>query len=414
MANKKSKKGKKNWRKNTDVKDAVESFNKEKHLKTLEREVETAPMESLFTIDVTGNAKKRAPLDPERFKQKKNHFLSKHQQKLVKKIEKARKEAKPAVPKKTKEDIFDAWEDEEANKPKTHRQIKLNRVRHQRESAAPAVTVPLPGQSYNPSNDDHEDLMQLAACEEVKREQERLRVLQDLQPRKFKAHDQVEGDESEGYSEDSSDEEAEENEGNDNEEEADVIPKGVDADLQRLTKDQLRKKQSKNIRDKLEKQVNQEKTLSKQIGQVGSILKDMKKDERDRKTKKDEINRIKDLELEKEKMGYLSKPKKMGKYAYNPKPVDLQLGDDLSSSLRGVKRVGDVVTDHFDGLYKRGLLEQKNANKKKKKDFKNNKKFKFHQKWGSKATEMHEERKKRKVEEAKQKDTEMIAIEGEL
>ena len=150
---KKSKHGKKNWRKNIDISEIEKKDVEKNQEKLLEKKVSNLKDEDIFMID-------SAPINKYQNKflnrktqksEKKPKKLSLVEQRLIKRKQKILSEIKPAV-KEEKPQLKNLWEDDLNTTDKiiypTSKNIKF-----------PSVPLPHPGQSYNPSREDLSNLL---------------------------------------------------------------------------------------------------------------------------------------------------------------------------------------------------------------------------------------------------------------
>ena len=159
--NLRARKGKQNWRRNIDTTE-LENQIFEKSTSELHRQNALKKMAKTigFRIDSAPTQKVQAILPPDRFKKKKNDFVSKVDSKRIKKINKANLTKTKKVETNGEVEIYDAWEGEE-NAIKKNDFFK-NEV---------GVALPHPGQSYNPSFKDHQKLLEEIVESEKKKDE---------------------------------------------------------------------------------------------------------------------------------------------------------------------------------------------------------------------------------------------------
>ena len=142
---KKSKHGKKNWRKNIDVTDIEKIENLRNQDKLDKNKIHQMKDEELFEIDINKKEFIGKKIKKKEEKDKKKKKLSKMEQRKIKRIIENEKE-KILLKKnenEKKEEIYDMWGNEENNK---------NNILNKNISY-PVVPLPHPGQSYNPLQD---------------------------------------------------------------------------------------------------------------------------------------------------------------------------------------------------------------------------------------------------------------------
>ncbi|ORX60770.1 P60-like protein, partial [Piromyces finnis] len=363
-------KGKKDWKKNidiTDVENDLEEIRKEEI--AFGGKIEDQANEELFTIDVEGDSevkrknKSKKLLTIEEIlkpqskvkafgsshnKDSKNvsrFNLSKYTKEQVEKINKrkAEEKIKKANKKKKTSSIItkDLWEEadnteqQEYNffnqpKPKAPSTLKYNKIAEKVE----AVQVGHPGTSYNPTFDDHQDALRIANDIEQKKEDEKAKIEKELsyppELDEMSDHEVIDDDDDE-------------------EEEEDTVE---DQKAIKITerKTRAQRNKEKKLKEKEEKRLEKlrEKEMGKQIEEIENIQKII--DEKEKNT------------IEK-----MNKPKKekmprLGKVRYQAKSMDIQLTEELSESLRGLKPEGNLFTDRFKSLQERAIIEPRVRN----------------------------------------------------
>lgn len=93
-----------------------------------------------------------------------------------------------------------------------------------------------------------------------------------------------------------------------------------------------------------------------------------------------------------EKIGIVSKPKKIGRWKYKQRKHDYQLEDELSGNLRQMKPIGNdmLLQDRFDSIFRRGLVEPDAPTQGEKKR-QRKVQWKQHNRLGTKAEELRDE-----------------------
>ena len=149
---KKSKHGKKNWRKNIDISEIEKKDVEKNQEKLLEKNVSNLKDQDIFVVDSTPiNKYQNKFLNRKTQKsEKKPKKLSLVEQRLIKRKQKILLENKPEA-KEEKPQLNNLWEDELNT---TH---KINYP--SRNFKFPSVPLPHPGQSYNPSREDLSNLL---------------------------------------------------------------------------------------------------------------------------------------------------------------------------------------------------------------------------------------------------------------
>lgn len=222
-------------------------------------------------------------------------------------------------------------------------------------SVLPAVEVAHPGQSYNPSVDDHKDLIQIAGAVEVRKEKERMklkRALDDAFPSAEDAPTQASyiAEMSAGIFVEPGEEE---------EEEDDVI---TNPPVRRENKktERQRKKEAARKQKEVDRLKAKDDKLSKQDF---FRIKSMKKEIRAKKAKIAEKVALRAEQAEADK----SKTKRLSKYKYEDPSIPVKLSHELEQSLRLLKPEGHLVEDRFKSLQKRNIIETRQRQKMKRK-----------------------------------------------
>lgn len=147
---KKSKHGKKNWRKNIDISDIEISQRKLNQQKTQSQYIKNLKNEDLFEIDEPTSSKK--PITFLNKKTKRPRPSSKIEQRKIKHIIETSKtksfQNNTINQKKTSNEIFDLWGDSENKTSSKNKNFSY-----------PKVPLPHPGQSYNPNKKDLSKLL---------------------------------------------------------------------------------------------------------------------------------------------------------------------------------------------------------------------------------------------------------------
>ncbi|KAI8971793.1 ribosome biogenesis protein Nop53/GLTSCR2 [Mycotypha africana] len=357
-----SRKGKKAWRKNIDITDVEEG---QEELRAVERviggDAEALKDDELFTIDTEGDNKvkrqlaKEKPLRVDEILQqrsavpavqtKKNPFkkpemsdkiASKHEYNTLKrKLEsnasitnkKKKNEKKNASTNKS----YDLWGDdsmEEDSQPANDftpapKKPKAPKTFSEKPTALhhiPAVDTPAGGQSYNPTMEDHQQLIIKASEVEqrkvdlLKQLQEQLSYREELKQLKdeLAVKDSLEDDEDL----------------EDKPEDDEQIKKQKAA--KRKTRQERQKSHRLATAELEKKQKKQEKLIRQQIDQLRAIEKELveRMEELDKLAEERGIKRE-----EEDKKG----KKRLGKYFVPELPVDVQLTDELCETLRQLK-----------------------------------------------------------------------------
>lgn len=212
-----------------------------------------------------------------------------------------------------------------------------------------AVQPPHPGMSYNPTFDDHQELIeQVVAKEEIiiKRQERMERVVTKKfgkmtrdQVEKMKQKELIQGLPIDRSKENMQDEEPSDDE-----------YKTVNAPVRNKKKDRQARRKQKEARERelLEKQKKRELKKIKDINNVPELAKDIKAQEKivEKKGK----NRAELEKLKKTQAGRIAKVK------YREPEIDINQLEDIAGSLRNLKPEGNLLLDRFKSLQKRNIL----------------------------------------------------------
>ncbi|KAL0137846.1 ribosome biogenesis protein Nop53/GLTSCR2 [Mucor lusitanicus] len=374
-----SRKGKKAWRKNVDITDVEEA---QEELRSVERVIGNADDlkdEDLFTIDVAGDTgvkRKLAKDKPLRVdeildqrsavpavKSKKSPFkkpemtdkvVSKHELKTLKR--KIDNNAPVAPKKKTKKSAnpgksYDLWDEAPVEEAPVNdflpvkAKLKVPKTVTVKPAALehiPAIATPEGGHSYNPSVEEHQQLLAKAneaeerKVEILKKLQEQLSYREELKLLASELSTSEITADGKIVSTEADDEEEEEN---------DEL-----ADLP--TDDKATKK-----RKAAERKTRQQRQKSHRLA-TAELEKKQKLQERPslRQIEQELAQRVEDLDELAEKRGERRSEeekkglKKIGKYTVPDLPVDVQLTEELCETLRQLKPEGNMFRDRFHSI----------------------------------------------------------------
>ncbi|WWC57586.1 uncharacterized protein I303_100118 [Kwoniella dejecticola CBS 10117] len=403
-----SRKGKKAWRKNIDIRDTEEALEKARE----EERVTGGPIaqksnNDLFTIDVTGDIEvgKRArrahkPLRslailnersavPSLTSKPSSSSSSSSNKKHKTHISSAEKERLRRIARKStthpdeitssadmrvvdpsqSRDVWTEEEQEEQVKVKggfgeetiIKKQIKVPvTLQKQRDIFLNSqvengihLEIPSGGVSYNPTLESHQQLINEALNEEqelLRREEEAAKRVEELGGVVEARRDNWKPSEfAEGMQVGPGEVEGESSD-DEEEEGGEVISK-------KPSKRKTTAQRNKALRNKLAQQaIKDELARNKLLKSVGSVASYKKEVEKKLKEQKEKEAQAKLLKAQKERMG-LREGEKIGKHKLNKKRVEVQLGEDLAESLRQVKPEGNLFKDRFLALQKRALIE---------------------------------------------------------
>ncbi|XP_056330372.1 ribosome biogenesis protein NOP53 [Danio aesculapii] len=391
---------KKNWNKYSDIRD-VEDFLDDVRLqeKATGGLISEKPDESLFFVDTGEKAKDKQPqtttkkgkrskplridliLQPDSHIPAPKNVLAYQQPNAKKQRRKAEKAAKLAaigvLPRREKllqlrraaaasgvsvkekpvannnpeRPFYDLWSEgtPEAADPFYLEQTKKKLIKrpdrlNEKPSVLPAIEVIAPGGSYNPDFFSHQELLREAHEVEVKKLKveeklaRQLAVNQDIATEESTFKEQVEGliEEDEYQPEDPDGD-------------ADDTVIGPTATQEKKTERQRKKEKAEKIKELQRKAEREVIDKKQQLFQLRSIRANLKNQEQ--RTKMRQAQRKAKQEAEK------SMPRRLGRLKFQEPDLDIQLSDELASSLRSLKPEGSILKDRFKSLQKRNLIE---------------------------------------------------------
>lgn len=260
---------------------------------------------------------------------------------------KAIKESKRETKKDTKllfKNNYDLWDNENEDKIK----IKVPARLRQKPSLLPAIEAPLPGQSYNPNPDDYNSLVLAEAEKEMQFIKEEQKLANKVD-KYFVTKDQAPNEQtwlnemSQGlFDKDTVD--------------VDVDGDNIEmemANFAKITKKKTKSQKRRELREKLAaKQRQKEKMLrikENDVFRIKSINKEL--DQREKRIKE----RAKRREIK--RIQALYKPKRLSRYRFEEKMIDINMPNEITGSLRTMKPEGNILMDRFQSFQKRNIIE---------------------------------------------------------
>jgi nucleolar protein 53 len=282
--------------------------------------------------------------------------------------EKARIDESIHESKRTKFD-FDLWDQEEkkdgnmenewvTNETKVHtdlwsRKFKTKKVRNKKPlTLVPNVEVPHSGQSYNPTLEDHQDLLWKAAYVEIKKEKEERRLHMSLTAM---FPNQEDAPTQKSYIQEMSAcicELGGKVEESDNDEEASEEEEDEGYSKKEKQPKTTKQRRDKKLRLQAEEAAAKEKKERIEMAKIVSI-KTYKKEFKAR-DKKEVERRARAIDIAIEK---LKGPAKIGQYKFEPNQIEIKLSEELSGNLRKLKPEGSLLADRYKSLQKRRIIE---------------------------------------------------------
>ncbi|KAK6533368.1 hypothetical protein TWF694_002318 [Orbilia ellipsospora] len=213
------------------------------------------------------------------------------------------------------------------------------------EEAVPAVRLPDPGISYNPDFEKWDDLLTREGEKEVELEKKRLQ-LEEVEKRILELAE-IEDEES---SEDEEDDE-------ESEEESDSEGKPLRKMPQRKTPSQRNKVKRRKEAERLSRHKAKTEVQRKQLETLKELRKSLDMALRERA-----VAKRKALTPAKRQV----RRRKFDKDLLPQAPLEVQLPDELTDSLRRLKPEGNLLRDRYRNLRERGVIETRVATQRKK------------------------------------------------
>ncbi|CAH1773258.1 unnamed protein product [Owenia fusiformis] len=225
--------------------------------------------------------------------------------------------------------------------------VKLPSYHNKKPSSLPAVEVALPGASYNPTYDDHQQLLHVANKVEVKKlkvEEKILRQTDHMFPKADKAptkQDHLQEMSAGLY------EEEDDSEGEEDTEYTSINP-AVRRDKKKTpqTRRKEKERKAKETQLKLEKLKRKKDT---ELFRIKSIQKDVTKSikQHSEKMAKQQTKRAERKD----------KTQRLGSNKFEAPETELKLSDELVGSLRLLKPEGNLLEDRYKSMQKRNIIE---------------------------------------------------------
>ncbi|KAF3782490.1 Uncharacterized protein EJ110_NYTH34032, partial [Nymphaea thermarum] len=354
---KSSRKGKKEWRSNISTADIDDFFSETTKDAQSGGSLSGLPAKSLFFLDSSPDLSVKRKIEKHRSKVlhcesllQRNEFVqvipAPKQKKPKMKLPSAAKRNSPVqtaeatVSKALIESdgnstsmLVDLWENKDGHDTKVHKKTSV--------SSIPAVEIEPPGCSFNPSFESHQDSLALAVAGEMQKIYQR-----ELGPQPVPKTVPGSGlDEEEMFFLDV-------DEGEDEDQETHV-DNGVEQQrsikAKRLTRADINRRARRKEQLKAELEAKEQERVLKEIDCLPDIIKKIEKEDQEKQRR--HIRRVV-AKQEKAKSG----PPRLGKYKFEPAPVQVLLSEEVTGSLRQLKACSTLAKDRFKSLEKRGLV----------------------------------------------------------
>jgi hypothetical protein len=383
---------KRNWRK-AKVEDVEEALEDENAIKRIKMKTTFNPKskddeddaDGLFTVDTKGSCEgiskasrreiARAKLFP---KKPENIGLSWTEEAKIVRAER-QVEARERPAKEKAPEVYDLWG---APPPKTRKNgvggidgrlrsakplpVNQPRTLHQKVGIAPAVIPAHEGQSMNPHREAYEDLACMAAAVELERERNNEELDRKLRPMTHELRDALGSDKLKEMSEEEKIRAYREL----------CLKKGVAAKesdeggddffamqgkKSKIKAQSVRNKKKRQIGvDAQEEQAKAQRRLEKSVGDVGSLLKEIKEETELHQSRKQYKASLREKRLELEATaGVVPKRRKIGGGRFAEEPAAVP---DVEAAGKGLRSMplsfagGSVVRDRLSSVVRRGLL----------------------------------------------------------
>uniref|UniRef100_A0A2N9J7D1 Ribosome biogenesis protein NOP53 n=1 Tax=Fagus sylvatica TaxID=28930 RepID=A0A2N9J7D1_FAGSY len=348
-----SRKGKKAWRANISSKDIEDFYEKSTKDALSGGSLSSAPSDSLFFVDKSTDLSVKRKIEKHREKVlrcdsvlQKNPFVQLVPSSTRKKSKRKLKEvpkADDATQVGSKDESATAsamvglWDEKGEDNSKPKKKLK--------HSAIPAVEVEPPGCSFNPSVESHQDVLAHAVAEEMQKVYQN-----ELGPKPVPLTVPGEAiDEEDMYfieADGGSDDDNETNLENENE---GIVQEKSSSKTKRVTRVELNKRARRKEHLKKEAEARKMEEVSKEIDSIPDIIQEIAKE--DEEKQKRHLRRV---VAKQERLK--SCPPRLGKFKFEPAPVQVLLSEELTGSLRKLKACCTLAKDRYKSLEKRGLI----------------------------------------------------------
>jgi nucleolar protein 53 len=238
------------------------------------------------------------------------------------------------------------------------------RRRQRAPAVAPAVEIDLPGCSYNPDREQHQDAVAAAVAAEVRKAI--AKELQPLAPPRLAENFLPDEDElaellAAGQEGESADEEDKEDGGSSDEDAAGAATTKGRARERKNRTDRARNRRRREAETALAKE-REEKKVRRELAELGAVNRQVEAGLKEQEART--ARRRADLE---DKLA--NEPPRLGRQKFEPMPLQVLTSEEAAGgSLRVLKGTPTLAADRFKSLQRRGLIEpRKKVSKKGKK-----------------------------------------------
>lgn len=257
-------------------------------------------------------------------------------------------------------DLWDNFKDENEDEDPFYleytkkKRVKTPKTYTKKPSELPAVIVPHPGASYNPTYEDHQELLGQAYKIELRRENRQMQLHQALDAM-FPTVENAPTKETWLTEMSAGLTISKDEEDNDGEEEA--VMKDDDKEEEKVTtqpkpktKKQRRKAKEIKIETRKRKEEKLERIRENEVYKVRSLRKEIKRFDED-------VQKRKELKQEEWTERAKTRTKRLGKRYFSNAELEIKLSEELPESLRTLAPEGDGLLDRFLSLQRRNIIE---------------------------------------------------------
>ena len=244
-------------------------------------------------------------------------------------------------------DIWGAAVVAEARPPRASRRGALRRM-PEAAVEAEAVKPPAEGASWNPEFEAHQALLAAATEHELERQRRERKTHNVALFGKYDEDDE-DGDEAPAEAATTEDWEKMDAEEDEDEDEDATREGGFGSwhmERPKVTTAQRNKRARAKAREEEVQRAKAARLRERQAERTGSLLADIKREERARQSKQ-----------EAEKAWEEQKPKKLGPKVHEPRRPDVLLSDEQPSAMRHLTTEGSLMVDRFDSFQARNMIE---------------------------------------------------------
>lgn len=243
--------------------------------------------------------------------------------------------------------LFDIWDDKgDSNGKVEEGQEKKHLKWKPKKSVIPAVEVELPGCSFNPPFEAHQDALAVAVAEEMQKIYKK-----ELEPRPVPTcvpADEVAVDEEDMCFLDVDDGMDDNLDANDHE--CDMSNLGQRSlKIRKLTRSELNRKARRKDQLKIEEKKRMREKVKEDFECLPDMIQDIEKEDEER-----ERRRLRRAISKQERL--LKGPPRLGRAKFVPEPLQVLLSEEVTGSIRKLKGCCTLAKDRFKSLQKRGYF----------------------------------------------------------